>query len=206
MELIKTYFNTITDEQLELLQQYAELLKDWNAKINLISRKNEDAIVEQHILHSLAIFKFIQFKQGATIIDLGTGGGLPGVPLAIVQPQVQFHLVDSIAKKVMVVQDVIDQLALPNCTAEQCRVEKHKAKYDFVVTRAVANTQQLVNWTKHLFKKENNHNIPNGIIALKGGDLTEELAQVNRKSEVTPLSNYFKEHFFETKKIVYVKA
>lgn len=205
MEIIKKYFPDFTDEQIKQFKAYEQLLKDWNQKINLVSRKNEDELNTQHILHSLAIAKYINFQPFSSILDLGTGGGLPGIPLAIAFPKTSFHLIDSIQKKIIAVEQMKKKLNLLNVSTEQVRVEKHKGNYDFVVTRAVAKTKKICNWTKHLFKDYHEHKLKNGIIALKGGDLIDELNEVRYKNQVFPIHNYFNEEFFNSKKIVYVQ-
>lgn len=205
MELIQKYFPEFDAITLEKLAHYQNLLKDWNQKINLVSRKNEEFIEEQHILHSLSIVKFVQFQPYSSILDLGTGGGLPGIPLAIVYPDAQFYLVDSIGKKISAVSNMIEELGLQNAKAEQIRCEKHKGDYDFVVTRAVAQSKKLIQWTRHLFKDYHEHPVKNGIIALKGGDLKEELSEVKKPYQQKILSSYFKEDFFETKKLLYIQ-
>lgn len=205
MELIQTYFPNFSEETLLQLSHYEQLLKEWNGKVNLVSRKNEDQIEAQHILHSLSIAKFIQFQPYANVLDLGTGGGLPGIPNAIVFPNVQFHLVDSIGKKVRAVQDMVEQLGLQNVTTEQVRAEQHKGDYDFVITRAVAQSESLVKWSQHLFKDYHEHSVKNGLIALKGGDLKEELQLVKKPYRTIALTDYFKEDFFETKKLIYIQ-
>lgn len=203
--MIKKYFPELSQQKIDLLSDYEQLLKDWNTKINLISRKNEEHIVEQHILHSLAIAKLTAFHPQATVLDLGTGGGLPGIPLAILYPDVRFHLVDSIGKKIDAVTDMAHQLNMQNVSTEKVRVEKHTGRYHFVITRAVAKTKQMIAWTRKIYKKENLHQLPNGLIALKGGDLSNELAKVSRPTEVFPINDFFEEEFFVTKKIVYVQ-
>lgn len=204
MELVKRYFPEFENHQIEQLNTFSILLKEWNQKINLISRKNEDKIEEQHILHSLSIAKLIEFKPGTSVLDLGTGGGLPGIPLSIVYPDTQFHLVDSIQKKIKVVDDICATMKLNNVSAQQERVENLTMKFDFVVTRAVASSDKIMQWTKKLFKQENNHDFVNGIFALKGGDLTEELESVKSDYDIIPLSEFYDEEFYETKKIVYL--
>lgn len=205
MELIQKYFPEFDEDTLQKLNTYQHLLKDWNQKINLISRKNEDSIEEQHILHALSIVKFIDFQPYSSILDLGTGGGLPGIPLAIVYPDVEFYLIDSIGKKIRAVSHMVDELGLKNVQAEQIRSEQHKGDYDFVVTRAVAQSKKLVQWTKHLFKDYHEHSVKNGIIALKGGDLKEELAEVNKPYQQKRLTDYYESDFFETKKLLYIQ-
>ncbi len=205
MEIIDLYFPEFTKQQLLLIQEYEQLLKEWNSKINLISRKNEDQIIEQHILHSLSIAKFVRFLPFSTVLDLGTGGGLPGIPLAIAFPNTKFHLIDSIGKKIKAVAAMTSELGLNNVTSEQIRVEQHQGSYDFVVTRAVAPANQLLQWTAHLYNDYSEHAKNNGLIALKGGDLKEELAEVQRLYEVIPLSSYFTEEFFQTKKLLYIR-
>ncbi len=203
MELIHYYFPDLTKQQIDLLAAYKSLLTEWNQKINLISRKNVDQIEEHHILHSLSIAKLIRFQPNANVLDLGTGGGLPGIPLSIVFPETEFYLVDSIHKKIKVVLDIKDQLGLDNINAKHTRVEAVTKKFDFVVTRAVAHSTKLIDWTKHLFSDTENHDFHNGIFALKGGDLEEELAPINNDYDLVPISTFYEEAFFETKKIVY---
>ncbi len=203
MEIILKYFPDLSPEQLEKFEKLAEVYKDWNTKINVVSRKDVDEIYLRHVLHSLAIGKFIQFKTGSRIIDVGTGGGFPGIPLAILFPEVQFTLVDSIAKKIKVVNEVISALSLTNVNTINNRVENTKGQYDFIISRAVAAMPTFVHWTKSKIAKVSQHELRNGIIYLKGGDLTEEL-QPYKNVQIIPLSDYFEEDFFETKKIVYL--
>ena len=181
------------------------LYKEWNEKINVISRKDIESFYEKHFLHSLAIAKFIKFKKGSQILDIGTGGGFPGIPLAIFFPEVQFHLVDSIAKKISVVVDIVQQLELDNVKAECLRCETLTEKYDFIVSRAVAPASELIEWNKSNLLIKNKNDVPNGFLFLKGGDLGEELKLVNKRNEVVNLTDYFKEPFFaEGKKLVYI--
>lgn len=204
MELISTYFPDFSSSQMNLFQQYEQLLLEWNSKINLISRKNEQAVIEQHILHSLSIAKYISFQPYTDVLDLGTGGGLPGIPLAIAFPKTHFHLIDGTGKKIVAVKAMINELNLTNASAEQVRAESHHGSYDFVVTRAVAQSAQLIAWTKHLFKDYHEHEIKNGIIALKGGDLTSEIAETKRRVKINHLSTYFTEDFFTEKKLIHI--
>lgn len=203
MHLIKHYFPDLTALQLQQFQQLEELYKDWNLKINVVSRKDIDELYLRHVLHSLAIAKFMSFKPGSKVIDVGTGGGFPGIPLAILFPETSFHLVDSIAKKLKVVDEVVAGLGLTNVKTSHCRVEDIKDTYDFVVSRAVAAMPTFVHWVKDKVAKKQNHDIKNGIIYLKGGDLAEELINFP-KATVYNLSNYYKEDFFETKKLVHL--
>ncbi|TDU42853.1 16S rRNA m(7)G-527 methyltransferase [Gelidibacter sediminis] len=203
MHLIKHYFPDLTALQLQQFQQLEELYKDWNLKINVVSRKDIDELYLRHVLHSLAIAKFMSFKPGSKVIDVGTGGGFPGIPLAILFPETSFHLVDSIAKKLKVVDEVVAGLGLTNVKTSHCRVEDIKDTYDFVVSRAVAAMPTFVHWVKDKVAKKQNHDIKNGIIYLKGGDLAEELIDFP-KATVYNLSNYYKEDFFETKKLVHL--
>lgn len=202
--IIHTYFPNLSEEQKEQIASLYPLYKEWNEKINVVSRKDIDQLYERHVLHSLAIAKFISFSPGSEILDLGTGGGFPGIPLAILFPQSRFHLVDSIGKKITVVKEVATALGLENLTAEHQRVEKVKEKYDFIVSRAVARTKQLFIWTHQKIKKEGINEIDNGMILLKGGDLNEEMKEFKRPYSQTNLSGFFQEDFFETKKIIYV--
>lgn len=202
--LVFKYFPHLTAHQKNQIEQLLPLYKDWNEKINVVSRKDIDLLYERHVLHSLAIARFIEFLPGADILDLGTGGGFPGVPLAILFPDSNFHLVDSINKKITVVKAVAESIGLKNLTAEHQRVEKVKGTYDFIVSRAVARTKQLAIWTHQKVKKAGMHSIDNGMILLKGGDLEEELKEYRRAYTQTNLSTYFSEEFFETKRIIYV--
>lgn len=207
-EILK-YFPNLTDDQKEHFTQLLPLYKDWNEKINVISRKDIDNLYLHHILHSLAIVKVMAFKDGANILDLGTGGGLPGIPLAILYPAVNFTLVDSTAKKIRVVQEVVTALGLKNVTAIHTRVEDIKnVQFDFVVTRAVTTLDQLLRWSYKLIKKQHQHALPNGILALKGGNVREEIKAMGKGqyAEINPIQKYFKEAYFEEKVVVYVQA
>ncbi len=204
VELISSYFPDLSERQLSQLAQLQDLYSYWNQRINVISRKDIDQLYERHVLHSLAIAKFITFQPGAKILDIGTGGGFPGIPLAILFPSVAFNLVDSIGKKIKVVQEVSKALELQNVTGVHQRAESAEGPFDFVVTRAVARSAKLYQWCRHALAKESKHEKPNGIICLKGGDLTEELQELKRPSEVTPLKEFFNEEFFDTKVIVYI--
>ncbi|MEM7296818.1 MAG: 16S rRNA (guanine(527)-N(7))-methyltransferase RsmG, partial [Bacteroidota bacterium] len=190
-EIIHKYFPDLTEDQNKKIAALYPLYKEWNEKINVVSRKDIDQLYERHVLHSLAIAKFISFSPGSEILDLGTGGGFPGIPLAIVFPESQFHLVDSIGKKITVVKEVAASLSLVNLTAEHQRVEKVKDKYDFIVSRAVARTKQLFIWTHQKVKKEGINDIDNGMILLKGGDLNEEMKEFKRPYSQTNLSDFF---------------
>lgn len=203
MKLITKYFPDLESEQIEQFEKISTLYQDWNQKINVVSRKDIDEIYLRHVLHSLAIAKFINFKPESKILDVGTGGGFPGIPLAILFPETQFVLVDSIAKKIKVVNEVSEGLGLKNIKTINDRVENTKGQYDFIISRAVAAMPTFVHWTKGKIAKNSNHTIKNGIIYLKGGDLTQELKPY-RNAEIIPLTNYFEEEFFETKKIVYL--
>jgi 16S rRNA (guanine527-N7)-methyltransferase len=179
------------------------LYTDWNSKINVISRKDIEELYSRHVLHSLGIAKVIQFQPGATILDVGTGGGFPGIPLAILFPETQFYLIDIIAKKIKVVQEVAKGLGLKNVKVEQKRAELVKEEFDFIVSRAVTNMPDFVKWTKDKTKKNSVHELKNGILYLKGGDLTEELAAY-KTVQLYNLPDFFEEEFFETKKVVYL--
>ena len=203
MELIKKYFPDLTSSQLEKFSKLQELYKDWNLKINVVSRKDIDELYLRHVLHSLAISKIQPFKNGAKILDVGTGGGFPGIPLAILFPETQFHLVDSIGKKIKVVNEVKEGLQLKNVTTYNCRVEELNGNYDFIVSRAVAVMPTFVHWVKGKIAKTSSHELKNGILYLKGGDLEEEL-KVYETARIFSLSDYFEEDFFETKKLVYL--
>jgi len=203
MEEIIKYFPDLTKSQLNQFAQLEDLYKDWNSKINVISRKDIDELYVRHVQHSLGIAKVVKFNSGASILDVGTGGGFPGVPLAILYPDVQFHLIDIIAKKLKVVQGVVDALGLTNVKVEQTRAHLVDAKYDFIVSRAVTNMTDFVGWVRKKIKKEQNHDVRNGIFYLKGGDLTEELS-LFQSVQLTNLTDFFEEDFFETKKVVYL--
>ena len=203
MNLISKYFPEISDVQVSQFEALQELYEDWNLKINVISRKDIKSLYLRHVLHSLSIAKLIQFKDGSKILDIGTGGGFPGIPLAILFPEVKFHLVDSINKKLNVVNGVAFSLGLSNIKTTHSRAELIIGHYDFIISRAVTKMPDFVSWIKNRVAKKSLHSIKNGIICLKGGDLTEEL-KLYKKSTVYDLSTYFKEDFFETKKIVHI--
>lgn len=203
MEQLVAYFPNCTEIQLKQFQQLEALYHDWNAKINVISRKDIDQLYTNHVLHSLAIAKVINFEPGTYVLDVGTGGGFPGIPLAILFPETRFYLIDVIAKKIKVVQAVVDELALKNVKAEQIRAENVKGDFDFIVSRAVTNMPDFVTWIKDKIKKRQNHELKNGILYLKGGDLTQELASFPQAKEF-PISDFFADEFFETKKVVHL--
>jgi len=207
ISIIEKYFPQLTTRQLEKLNLVAEGILHWNEKINVISRKDTENIYTHHILHALGIAKFIEFDPGANVLDLGTGGGLPGLPLAILFPETNFVLLDSRNKKLHVINEICTSAEIQNVQTVHARVEEHKAKYDFIVTRAVAKMITLKQWTNSLFKEESTHALPNGMIALKGGDLREELNEMKKLAycEKTDLNRFFKESFFETKCIVYMQ-
>lgn len=205
-ETISNYFPRTTEEQLRKFDQLAELIKEWNEKINVISRKDTANIIEHHILHSLSIVKIIRFKEGTRVLDVGCGGGFPGLPLAIFFPDVKFHLIDSIAKKIKVVNDIIEKLELKNITAEQRNVKELKDKYDFVISRAVTAFPEFVKMAEHCVDyKHQKNGLPNGIIYLKGGDVTEEIAPFKNRITLMRISDNFTEEFFDTKKILYLQ-
>ncbi len=203
MDEILKYFPNLTPEQIAQFEKLEEVYTDWNAKINVISRKDIQELYTKHVLHSLGIAKVMEFLPGASIMDVGTGGGFPGIPLAILYPETNFYLIDVIAKKIKVVNEVIKALELKNIVAEQKRAENVEEKFDFIVSRAVTNMPDFVSWIRHKTKKENKHEFENGILYLKGGDLTEEL-QDFPKAVQFDLSNIFDNEFFETKKVVYL--
>ena len=205
MEIIRKYFPNLTEDQISKFSQLDELYHDWNAKINVISRKDIDNLYEHHVLHSLAIAELIRFKPGTKVMDLGTGGGFPGIPLAIMFPETTFHLVDSIGKKIKVCQEVANALQLKNVTTQWCRAEEIKDKYHFVVSRAVMPLADLVKIIKKNISTEQINALPNGIICLKGGELEKETLPLKKQTEIYPLTDYFEEPFFETKKIVYTQ-
>lgn len=203
MEEIIKQFPNLTENQILQFQKLEALYQDWNAKINVISRKDIDELYTKHVLHSLAIAKIQPFEPGTFVLDVGTGGGFPGIPLAILFPETRFYLIDVIAKKIKVVQTVVDALELKNVKAEQMRAENVKGDYDFIVSRAVTNMPDFVSWIKDKIKKQNRHQLPNGILYLKGGDLTEELKDFPNATEYN-IADFFSNDFFETKKVVHV--
>jgi 16S rRNA (guanine527-N7)-methyltransferase len=203
MDEILKYFPDLTDIQIEQFQKLDFLYHDWNEKINVISRKDIDALYTKHILHSLGIAKIMKFEPGATVLDVGTGGGFPGIPLAILFPETRFYLIDVIAKKIKVVQGVVDALELKNVKAEQKRAELVKGDFDFIVSRAVTNMPDFVSWIKDKIKKQHKHSLKNGILYLKGGDLAEELKDFP-KATLYDLSTIFEDEFFGTKKVVHL--
>ena len=203
MDEILKYFPNLTDVQKEQFEKLDFLYHDWNEKINVISRKDIDALYTKHILHSLGIAKIIQFEPGTYVLDVGTGGGFPGIPLAILFPETRFYLIDVIAKKIKVVQAVAEGLELKNVRAEQMRAENVKGDFDFIVSRAVTNMPDFVSWVETKIKKNNKHELKNGILYLKGGDLSEELKDFPKATEYN-LADFFEDEFFETKKVVHL--
>jgi 16S rRNA (guanine527-N7)-methyltransferase len=203
METLLKYFPDLTENQLQQFSQLGDLYKEWNSQINVISRKDIDELYTRHVLHSLAIAKVQLFKPKASILDIGTGGGFPGIPLAILFPETNFYLVDSIGKKIKVVQEVATALGLKNVKAEHIRAEKVKGEFDFIVSRAVTKMDDFVKWTKGKIAKKQMHTLKNGILYLKGGDLTEELLNFP-KATLFNITDYFDNDFFETKKVVHI--
>jgi 16S rRNA (guanine527-N7)-methyltransferase len=203
MEAILKHFPYLTDIQKEQFQQLDSLYHEWNEKINVISRKDIDALYTKHVLHSLGIAKIQSFEPGTFVLDVGTGGGFPGIPLAILFPETRFYLIDVIAKKIKVVQAVADALGLKNVKAEQIRAENVKGDFDFIVSRAVTNMPDFVSWVKTKIKKQHKHELKNGILYLKGGDLSEELKDFP-KATLYDLAEFFEDEFFETKKVVHL--
>ena len=202
--MILKYFRDLSDHQVDLLNRLGPLYTYWNQRINLISRKDVDSLYERHILHSLAISRFIEFKPGTHVLDVGTGGGFPGIPLAIRFPKVEFTLLDSIGKKIKVVENICQVLNLNNVKARCERVENLTEKYDFITARAVTKITPFYSWTKSKIISSFTNELPNGILYLKGGDLTEELKALGAPYRLIELKDYFKESFFETKKLVYI--
>lgn len=203
-ELIFSYFPGLTDLQKDQFHRLLPLYREWNSKINVISRKDIDNLYLNHVLHSLGIAKMTSFKPGASILDVGTGGGFPGIPLAILFPETRFHLIDSIGKKITVVKNVAEGIELKNVQAEQIRAEQVKGEYDFIVSRAVTRLKEFYGWIHRKVKKQSRHSLYNGILYLKGGDLNEELAELKKPHQIFDLATVFKEDFFETKKVVYI--
>lgn len=207
MDLILKYFPELTEVQKEQFAQLQSLYAEWNDKINVVSRKDIENIYERHVLHSLGIAKVISFKRGTSLLDVGTGGGFPGIPLAIMFPEAQFHLVDSIGKKIKVVNEVSQTLGLDNVKGEHIRAEQIKESYDFVISRAVTRLSKFYPWVRKSFNPRSKHKLKNGLLYLKGGDLLEELQESRLKKIAThKLSDYFEEEFFETKKVIYLPA
>ena len=202
--IIKKYFPEITSEQTRQFDNLGELYTDWNTKINVISRKDIDNLYERHVLHSLGIAKFIRFTSGSRIMDIGTGGGFPGIPLAILFPEAKFHLVDSIGKKIKVAQSVADAIGLKNVSSKHCRIQEEKGVFDFVVSRAVMTMKELVKLSGKNIGKEQRNALPNGLICLKGGDLRKEVLQFGKNVINAELSDYFDTEFFKTKKVIYI--
>ena len=203
MHLILENFSNLSLIQKKQFELLDELYKDWNDKINVISRRDLDFLYLKHVLHSLSIAKVVEFEPQAHILDVGTGGGFPGIPLAIFFPKTYFHLIDSVGKKIKVVESIANKLKLENVTCEQIRAEKINDKYDFVISRAVTGMPIFVDWIKKNIKTESTHDIENGILYLKGGDLENELKSFQKKT-IYDLSKYFKDSFFETKKLVHI--
>ncbi len=205
MEEIKKYFPNLTEEQYQQYDRLVDLYKEWNEKINVVSRKDIQELEERHILHSLGIAKVIKFKPGSKVMDVGTGGGFPGIPLAIMFPETNFYLIDSIGKKITVVQNIIEELGLKNAKAEQIRAENVKEKFDFVVSRAVTQMPKFTSWVKNKFLKDQKNTFNNGILYLKGGDLRVELNPYGSRKEIFELPSFFEGEFFDTKKVVYIR-
>lgn len=204
-EVIERYFQNLSDNQKRQFDELGLLYPDWNSKINVISRKDIENLYVNHVLHSLAIAKFTDFKDGSAILDVGTGGGFPGIPLAILFPNVKFHLVDRIGKKLKVVADIAEKIGLTNLTVQHGDVREVKGQYDFVVSRAVMDINELIPLVRRLISKNCINSMPNGLICLKGGNLESELSKVRDSVMVEDLSNYFSEEFFKTKKVVYLQ-
>lgn len=204
MELIKTYFSELSETQMKQYGALYDLYADWNAKINVISRKDIGNLYLHHVLHSLGMTKMLRFKAGSAVMDVGTGGGFPGIPLAIFFPEVTFHLVDSIGKKIKVAQAVAEAVGLRNVTFRHCRVEEEKRMFDFVVSRGVMPLADLAKLSRKNISREQRNALPNGIICLKGGEIEHEIQAFRKQAIVMSLGDYFKEEFFSTKKAVYV--
>lgn len=202
--VVFNYFKELSDAQRNQFSQLGNLYKEWNDKINVVSRKDIENIYVNHVLHSLGIAKVMSFNKGAQVFDVGTGGGFPGIPLAILFPETEFYLVDSIGKKITVVKEVASALNLKNVKAEQIRAEQVKQKFDFVVSRAVTRMKEFYGWVHNSVNPKSSHTLDNGILYLKGGDLDEELNELKKPYSLYNLPDYFKEEFFETKKVVYM--
>ena len=204
MQVIEKYFPDLDSEQRQKLSKLAPVYQNWNVKVNLVSRKDIDYLNIRHLLHSMSIAKYFTFNPGTDILDIGTGGGFPGIPLAILFPSVNFHLVDSIGKKIKIVKNIAKELDLPNVTAYQERGEKIKDEFDFIASRSVTNLPRFFAWMREKIKKDSTHEFPNGIIYLKGGEFGKELKQIPWQQKVYHLNKTFEEPFFETKKLVYL--
>lgn len=205
-DIVFKYFPDLTVKQRSQIEQLPELYNLWNSQINVISRKDIDLLYERHVLHSLGIAKIMSFLPGESVLDVGTGGGFPGIPLAILFPQTQFHLVDSIGKKIKVVQEIAKALGLTNVKASHLRAEQLDEKFDFVVSRAVTQLKDFYPWVRGKFNKDSKNTLSNGILYLKGGDLEQEIKESGLKVQQYHLKDYFKEEFFETKQVIYVKG
>lgn len=204
MDIIRKYFTNLSDRQVEQFLALDELYRDWNAKINVISRKDIDSLYEHHVLHSLGIAEVIRFRPGTQVMDLGTGGGFPGIPLAILFPETHFHLVDSIGKKIKVCTEIAAAIGLKNVSTRHCRAEEEKNKFDFVVSRAVMPLPDLIKIIRKNISREQHNALPNGLLCLKGGELGNETAAVKHHVMLTPLGKVFEEEYFKTKQVVYV--
>ena len=204
MEILTKYFPDLTDQQMDQFGRLGSLYEEWNSQINVISRKDIEQLYERHVLHSLAIAKIIQFKPHTTVLDVGTGGGFPGIPLAILFPETSFMLIDSIGKKIKVVNEVASALKLTNVTAEHIRVEEVKQKFDFVVSRAVTAFPRFVSMVRTKVASKSNNDLPNGILYLKGGDFEEEVEPFRKQIQVYELQSFFQEEFFETKRLIHM--
>lgn len=206
VQIIFDHFPNLSDVQKKQFEQLDELYRDWNAKINVVSRKDIDQLYLHHVLHSLGIAKVINFREGTTLMDIGTGGGFPGIPLAILFPQCKFYLIDSIGKKIKVAQAVADAIGLKNVVLAHKNVIEEKGKFDFVISRAVMDMGELLKLVRKNVARASQNALPNGVVVLKGGDLSTELAPFKKTSMAWDLKDYFKDEFFETKKVVYVQC
>lgn len=206
INVITKYFKNLTEQQQKQFAMLYDLYQDWNAKINVISRKDIDSLYERHVLHSLAIAKYANFCKGTTLMDVGTGGGFPGIPLAIMFPDCHFHLIDSIGKKTMVATEVVKAIGLNNVTISHKNVKEEKGKYHYIISRAVMVAPELLKLVGKNIQQQNINALPSGVILLKGGNLSEEISKIHRPTEIVDISNYFEEEFFETKKILYIQS